>query len=244
MVYKVGTVTELEKAEAEQRKRSSRLGNSGSAGGNGGNGGRDNGGGGDRNNGDNNTDEELFSPDKYKIGMWVALLAISMTFSALIAVYMALALNRQQEWRPFDLPYQIYLSTAIIIASSLTYEFARRAIQRGKQIVFRKWLIATVVLGGVFLAVQLSTWLALVNQGVYVAGNPYAGFFYILTVAHAVHLIGGVLALGYLVLKTAQPTEIEENLFKRQTAASVVGYYWHSMDALWLVLFALLAFWK
>ena len=76
------------------------------------------------------------------------------------------------------------------------------------------------------------------------ASNPYAGFFYILTAIHAIHVIGGIIALGYIVLRTWLPTSNEKELSNRKIYSNVIGWYWHFMDGLWLVLVGLLGLWK
>lgn len=244
MKYELGTTTELPQIE-ERKQRGTRVGGKSGAGGNGGNGRRGGGGGGgDRRDNGNRMEEEQFVPSKYRLLMWFVLLVVMMTFAGLVGAYVFIAVNKSQEWKPFDLPRVIFFSTAIIIASSVTYELARLAINRENQAAFRRWLMATAALGAMFVGSQLFTWALLVGRGVYLSSNPYAGFFYVLTALHALHLIGGIAALGYLVLRAWNPTRDKERLFKRQTAASVVGLYWHSMDGLWLLLFALLALWK
>lgn len=244
MKYELGTTTELQQIE-ERKRRGTRLGGKPGAGGSGGNGRRGGGGGGgDRSDHGNQMEEEQFVPSKYRLLMWFVLLVIMMTFAGLVGAYVFIAVTKSQEWKPFDLPRAVFLSTALILASSVTYELARRAINHENQAAFRRWLAATAALGAIFVASQLLTWVSLVGRGVYLSSNPYAGFFYVLTALHALHLIGGIAALGYLVLRAWNPTRNRERLFKRQTAASVVGLYWHSMDGLWLVLLALLAFWK
>ncbi len=245
MNYKVGTAETLP-VDDEQKTGLRRGGGSGSGGGNNnGKRGGGGGGGGDRRDNDNQPEhEEAFNPQKYFLGMWIALLVILMTFAGLISTYVFIALNKNQEWQPFNLPVQIVISTLIILASSVTYEFAKHSIIKGDQKRFWTWLMVTTGLGATFISSQIFAWFELAQSGIYVAGNPYAGFFYILTAAHAVHLVGGIVALGYLVLRARRPTYNPENLLKRQTAARVVGLYWHSMDGLWLVLFGLLAFWK
>jgi cytochrome c oxidase subunit 3 len=79
---------------------------------------------------------------------------------------------------------------------------------------------------------------------VYVESNPYAGFFYILTGVHALHVVVGIGVLGYIVLRTWQKTSSDEELSKRKTISNAVGWYWHFMGTLWIVLFLLLGFWK
>lgn len=245
MKYELGTTTEIPQIGERKIRRGTRLGGKSGAGGNGGNGRRGGGGGGgDRRDHGNQMEEEQFVPSKYRLLMWFVLLVVVMTFAGLIGAYVFIAINKSQEWKPFDLPFAIFVSTALILASSATYELARIAINHEHQAAFRRWLAATTALGGMFIGSQLFSWVSLVNRGVYLSSNPYAGFYYVLTALHALHLIGGIAVLGYLLLRAWNPTRDTERLFKRQTAASVAGLYWHSMDGLWLVLFALLAFWK
>ncbi len=216
-------------------------------GGGGGNKPSNNGGGNDgdiqKNNpfGDNLND---FKPETFRILMWFLLLIVFMTFGGLVGAYVVLATNKAAEWQPFNLPIQIYISTALIIASTITYEVSNRYLQAKNQIKSRTYLLVATSLGGMFIASQILAWIQLVNRGVYVAGNPYAGLFYILTATHALHVIGGMIALGYIVLKTQKTTKSDEEMLKRQTYSKVIGWYWHFMDVLWLGLVFLLGFWK
>ena len=190
------------------------------------------------------TDEQSTNPDKSKIIAWFLLLVVLMTFGGMIGAYIVLATNGAAEWRPFDLPGQVWISTLLIISGSFTYHLAQKALFASKFDRSRNLLIATTALGAAFISSQLIVWLALVNRGFYLSGNPYAGFFYILTAVHAVHVIGGIVALGTILLRTWNPARSEdENLYRRSLAQSV-GWYWHFMGALWLVLLVLLGFWK
>src|SRR5437660_1268887 len=84
----------------------------------------------------------------------------------------------------------------------------------------------------------------LVRQGVYMSSNPHSSFFYLFTAAHGLHLFGGILALGYLVLRTTRRRDTVEGELKRLGAAEATTIYWHFMDGLWVALFLLLFFWK
>jgi cytochrome c oxidase subunit 3 len=132
----------------------------------------------------------------------------------------------------------------LILASSITYTISQKALNLENQEKAKKWLLATTVFGGMFIASQILSWLELVRRGVYVESNPYAGFFYILTGVHAIHVVGGIAVLSYVVLRTWHKTSSDEELSKRKTISNAVGWYWHFMDALWIVLFLLLGFWK
>jgi cytochrome c oxidase subunit 3 len=132
----------------------------------------------------------------------------------------------------------------LILTSSVTYIIAEKAIKNENQPKAKKWLIGTTVLGAAFVSSQILAWLELVRLGIYVQSNPYAGFFYILTALHAVHVIGGLIALGYVVIMAWEKQKVERNIERCKDISSAVGWYWHFMGGLWLVLFLLLGFWK
>lgn len=182
--------------------------------------------------------------DKSKYIVWFLLMAVGMTFVGLMSAYLILATNKAAEWKPFDLPLQVWVSTAIILASSVSYSLAKGAVDAGSYLSARKWLIATTALGGTFVSSQLILWIELVNRGFYMSGNPYAGFFYILTAAHLLHVAGGIVALGAILLGSWYMPRSEAEIVRRRALARSVGWYWHFMGALWVVLFLMLGFWK
>jgi cytochrome c oxidase subunit III len=185
-----------------------------------------------------------YASNKSRILMIFLLIIVMMTFAGLIGAYIVISTNGVLEWRPVSLPFQVWISTALIVASSVAYSISQRALNAGDQRKNKNYLLATTVLGGMFIASQILAWLALVNRGVYMESNPYAGFFYIMTALHAVHVIGGIVALGYLVLRVWESTTVAAELEKRREVAGAVGWYWHFMDGLWIVLLILLGFWK
>lgn len=244
----IGTVETFEEKPKKRKLRSNltdrRSGSSG-----GGDNKNRGGGGGGSNGGDKKAENDFYEEteypsNKFRIGMWFVLLVVLMTFGGLMAAYVVIATNGVLEWQPFDLPKQIWLSTALLLASSITYHFANKAINSKNQEKAKYYLLATTVLGGIFIASQLILWTTLVGRGVYMASNPYAGFFYILTAVHAVHVIGGIAALGYIVLRTWLPTSDQNELKNRQIYSNAIGWYWHFLGGLWIVLLILLGFWK
>jgi cytochrome c oxidase subunit 3 len=184
------------------------------------------------------------SVDKAKVVTWFVLLIVMMTFGGLIGAYVVLATNKAAEWQPFALPLQVWISTAIIVVSSFAYHFAKISTDRDEQMQARKWLIVTTVLGAAFISSQLLAWLALVNRGLYMSGNPYAGFFYLFTAVHALHVIGGIIALGVVLLRGWYVTKDPDEYRYRKNLTRAVGWYWHFMGVLWIFLFILLGFWK
>ena len=214
----------------------------GNNGGGSGGGGDDSGGHGPESHGIESTEDP--SRDKTKFVAWFLLLVVMMTFGGMLGAYVVLATNGAAEWRPFDLPPQVWISTALIIISSITYHIAKVALFDGRYDFSRKFLIATTALGAAFISSQLLVWFALVQRGLYMSGNPYAGFFYILTAVHAIHVLGGIIALGTIVLRTWNETDYEPESQYRRNLARSVGWYWHFMGFLWIVLFVMLGFWR
>ncbi|MDT4954486.1 MAG: cytochrome c oxidase subunit [Acidobacteriota bacterium] len=184
-----------------------------------------------------------FSPSKYRIGMWVALAAVAMMFTALTSAYIVRA-NTSNDWRPIAMPPLLWLSTALILVSSITFEVSRRSLKQEKTRAYQRWLLLTVLLGLGFLATQLMAWRQLVAQGIYLSSNPHSSFFYVLTGAHGLHLLGGVLALDFLLLRSWRRRYEEDAVAKRQAIANSVAIYWHFMDGLWIYLFLLLFLWR
>jgi cytochrome c oxidase subunit 3 len=181
------------------------------------------------------------SANRYRIGMWVALAAILMMFTALSSAYIVRAAS-SNDWQALSMPRILLLSTALIVISSATLETARRKLKDSLRNAYKPWLLMTVALGFGFLVSQLLAWRQLVRQGVYVSSNPHSSFFYLLTATHGVHLLGGLVALVYLSLRTRVRQKDPPAMERGQAAADAVTLYWHFMDVLWIYLFVLLFF--
>ena len=167
---------------------------------------------------------------RYRTGMWLALGAMTMVFAAFTSAYVVRK-GLSNDWRSMRLPSILWLNTAVLAASSLTFERARRD-RRGAL----NWLGVTSALGLIFLIGQYVAWTQLRASGVYVATNPSSSFFYLLTGAHGLHLLGGVAALGYVLLRA----RLEPAWAGRQAAVEASSLYWHFMDGLWIYLLLLL----
>src|SRR2546429_1341244 len=184
-----------------------------------------------------------FSPARYRIGVWVAISSILMLFVALSSSYIVSSASGD-DWRPIVMPKVLWLSTAVILVSSFTMEVSRRSLKALNDAGYGRWLAITLILGLGFLGSQLMAWRQLLRQGVYMASNPHSSFFYLFTAAHGVHVMGGLMALTYLIMRTRKKRGTVEGELRRIGAADAASIYWHFMDALWIGLFLLLFFWK
>jgi len=175
--------------------------------------------------------------ETYKLGVWLGLIATTMLF---ISLSSALIVRRgvSLDWQTTPMPPLFYLNTAVLVASSLTLEAARRAMRAGLRQVFRRWWLATTLLGLVFLAGQWTAWGQLSTQGVFLGSNPSASFLYLLSGAHWVHLLGGVIALVYVAIRDSRPKLMSS------VPVETTALYWHFMDGLWLYLLVVLLYWR
>ena len=132
------------------------------------------------------------------------------------------------------IPGILWPNTVLLLASSFTLEKARRCYEI--QARFQRWWWLTTALGVAFLAGQLLAWQQLAASGIYLNTNPSSSFFYLLTGAHGVHLLGGVMALLYLAWKV----RLRNLNTPGATIVGVTALYWYFMDGLWIYLFMLL----
>ena len=174
------------------------------------------------------------SSRRFSTAIAIAMVSILMFFMALASAFLVLH-HSSHVWVAVHLPPILWVNTAVLIGSSFLLERARARFSLGDDRGFRKlWLVATVM-GFLFVAGQLVAWRELAAQGVYIASNQASSFFYIFTGAHGVHLLGGVAALLFVLLRNFEKSQISRSL-----AAEITSYYWHFMDGLWIFLLALL----
>ncbi len=171
---------------------------------------------------------------RYRMGVMIAMAAIVMFFMSLVSAYIVRK-GIGNDWHSMALPNVLWLNTAVLIASSVTLERARRAFAGNEAAQFRFWWSATTALGLAFLAGQYLAWRQLAAAGFYLATNPSSSFFYLLTAAHAAHLLGGITALLYVLACGWAHLRRRSGI-----AAEVTGVYWHFMDGLWVFLFLVL----
>jgi cytochrome c oxidase subunit 3 len=168
-------------------------------------------------------------------GMRLALIPITVLFIATGIVYYARS-RTGINWRAVPIPTLLWLSTALILVSSWTLERARAALRAGNIGSYARWLLRTLYIGLGFLASQALALQQLVTRGLFMRHNPHSSMFYVMTVSHGAHLLGGLVALAYLLLKSRRAAT--------RRAVVVTALYWHFLAGLWVGLFLFLLLWK
>lgn len=179
-----------------------------------------------------------YSPPPSSTGIWVVLFSIAMTFAAFTSA-LIVRQGSSLDWRHFTLPWILYVNTAVLLASSITLEISGRHIANfmgASSLSVEKparWLYVTLALGLLFVAGQYVAWLQLKAQGLYLATNPSSSFFYVLTAAHALHVLGGLGGMLYVIRRLSQGR-------LRRSTLNATSHYWHFMGGLWVYLLVLL----
>lgn len=166
----------------------------------------------------------------HKFTLWITIGSITMMFAGLTSAY--IIKRNQPNWLEFNLPVIFWYSTAAIIASSVTIWLSLRAFREKEMAKYRQMLIATLFLGIVFIALQVIGFMQLRNQGLTLTKNVSVSFLYPIIGLHALHVIGGVIALLVMFLKAFS------RKLKTYSAVPIelMSTYWHFVDLLWIYL--------
>jgi cytochrome c oxidase subunit III len=186
--------------------------------------------------------EDGYSSAPSRTGIYVALAAITMTFAAFTSA-LFVSQGSAPEWKHIALPAILYVNTFVLLISSITLEIGRKHVAlfaRRKVIQHSKgfaWLTITLLLGLLFVAGQYAAWQRLKAAGFYLATTLSSSFFYVLTAAHALHVLGGLTALIVVIVRFNKP-----GFSLRKSTMDSTAYYWHFMTILWLYLMGILWF--
>lgn len=195
-----------------------------------------------------------------RLGLICAVVTVCMVFISLTSAYIVrqglptfddVSNSYIRDWGEVHLPWLLLsINTLVLLISSVTMELARRHATRQAALAPVKsipgvslgnersfpWLGITVILGFAFLSGQWLAWDELLNRGFHMSTNPSSSFVYLLTVTHAVHLAGGLIALLWAASASRRHKPVEV----RRIAVDITAWYWHFMAVLWIYIFALL----
>jgi len=141
-----------------------------------------------------------------------------------------------QDWVSVRLPGTIYFDTLLLLLSCATMQFARVSIRERANERCARWIWATMGLGAAFIGGQALGWRELEGRGLHLNSNEGSFFLYLLTGAHAVHLVVGVVALACV---SAFVLRMRHRV-RQESAVSVAALYWIFMSGLWCYLLGLL----
>jgi cytochrome c oxidase subunit 3 len=179
------------------------------------------------------TEDEMAARSNMLLGVKLGILSEVMLFGALFAAYFVIR-SESGGWPPHgqERPELLLpgINTLLLMSSSVTMQLAVRAIGRGEVAAMRLRLRLTLLLGTVFLFVQGYEF---ATNGFGLSDGVFGSTFYTLTGFHGAHVLAG---LGFMAIVA---TRARRGLIsaERHTAVEAASYYWHFVDAVWVVLF-------
>ena len=178
--------------------------------------------------------ERVRSMHPQKFAMWLFIISVVMIFVSLTSAYVVK--KGAGHWQYIEIPSLFQITSVIIALSSVTMQFAYWSAKRNNLFNIRLGVSLTALLAIGFIWGQVEGWAQLVDQGAYFVGNPAGSFIYVFTGLHIVHLIGGIVFLG-IVLVSAFRYQIHS---KRLARIEICTTYWHFLGGLWLYLYIFL----
>lgn len=172
-----------------------------------------------------------------KIALGVFLAVAGSLFALLISVY-SMRMN-MADWRPVPVTRLLWLNTGVLILSSAALQLARSASRRQHMEAMHAGLLAGGACALVFLVGQLLAWQQLADAGYFLASNPASSFFYLITGVHGLHVLGGVVALGTVLVKAWRGRAV----VRVRLGVDLCTLYWHFLLFVWLIIFAMLSPW-
>jgi cytochrome c oxidase subunit III len=167
----------------------------------------------------------------HKFTLWVGIGSIIMMFAGLTSAY--IVKREQPGWTSFVTPVAFYYSTAVILISSFTIFLAGKSFRERTMIRYKKMVLATMILGLIFILLQWLGFRHLWETGTTLHGSGAGQFLYIIAGLHALHVIGGIIALLTLYIRSRNTRIRSYN----PVPVDVVSTYWHFVDLLWIYLF-------
>jgi cytochrome c oxidase subunit III len=178
----------------------------------------------------------------YKLILLFAMVSMTMMFAGLTSAFVV-SKSRTDWLKDFQLPTAFYYSTLVIIACSVTFYLAKKAIQKDNQGQTTLFLLTTLALGILFVVLQFVGFEQIVSSGYYFTGSESSittTFLYIVTVVHLIHLAGGLVSLLIIIYN-----HFKQKYNSTQTLGIELGaMYWHFLDFLWVYLFLFLYFFR
>ncbi|MBK6379151.1 MAG: heme-copper oxidase subunit III [Chitinophagaceae bacterium] len=166
----------------------------------------------------------------HKFTLWVGIGSLLMMFAGLTSAY--IVKRNQANWQTFDLPQFFWYSTAAILLSSVTIYLAQKAFKQREMRKYRSLVIATLVLGVLFMVFQVLGFQQFWKQGLPLGTNVSSDFMYVIVGLHAAHVAGGLIALIVLFANAFNTKTRTYN----SIPVELVSTYWHFVDVLWIYL--------
>ncbi len=169
-----------------------------------------------------------------KMMLWFGMASLIMGFAAWTSAY--IVSSKREDWlQDFELPSAFFISTGIILLSSLTYILAKKAVRDGNQKVATQWLVMTLILGIGFVIAQFTGFSQIINRGYYFTGpasNITVSYIYLIATVHIAHVAVGIITLIVVLYNQIKGKYNANSMLGMDLGAT----FWHFIDLLWVYL--------
>lgn len=174
--------------------------------------------------------------DNVKLAMWAFLGSECLFFGSLISTYILYRNNVLEGPTPheiYDIPFTS-VSSFVLLMSSLTMVLALSAIQRKDMSGFRVWILATAMLGMMFVGGQIYEFTTFVEEGLKLSTSTFGSSFFLMTGFHGAHVTVGIfMLLALFGMSTFSKLDDADGPRK----VELIGLYWHFVDIVWIIIF-------
>lgn len=171
--------------------------------------------------------------------LWIGLVSIVMFFAGLTSA--VIVSKGTAQWESISIPSTFLLSTIFIILSSITFFLGEKMVKNDDTKKSKIMILTTMILGVLFTITQYIAWKELYSNGVVWAGSESSAagsYFYTLTALHLLHLLGGLISLTVVLVKSVKEKYNSDNILGIQLSST----YWHFLTILWIYLYLFLIF--
>ena len=171
--------------------------------------------------------------------LWLGIVSMVMIFAGLTSAYVVR--QAKGDWLNFELPNKFWISTGIIIFSSVTMNRALTSAKKNNFAQVKQALFLTLLLGLGFVISQLMAWGDLVKQQIFFTGklsNASGSFLYVISGVHLAHLLAGILSVLFTLTMAMKEKYHSNNIM----GLKLCWIFWHFLDVLWIYLFLFLLF--
>ena len=175
-----------------------------------------------------------------KMMLWFGLISLGMSFAGLTSAY--IVSKERPDWlTDFEIPQAFYISLAVILLSSITIHFAKRTIIDDKKGLGMFLLIASLILGVLFIVLQFTGFSQIISNGYYFTGSESTittSFLYLVVLLHLAHVIAGLISIMVVIYNHYKQKYHMGNSLGLELAVT----FWHFVDILWIYLFLFIYF--
>lgn len=177
-----------------------------------------------------------------KMMLWFGIISLIMAFAGWTSAY--IVSSKRDDWLDnIDLPQAFFISTIIIVLSSITYVLAKRNVRLNNQKIAKNWLLITLILGIGFIVLQFVGFSQMLESGYYFTGptsNIKMSYIFLIAFVHILHVVAGLISLLVVIVQQMKGKYTPENMLGLELGAN----FWHFLDFLWVYLILFMFFVK